>query len=456
MNVSRKEQIERIERFRSLWDRLLSLYLTREKFEDVSAAKENDFLALQGTIMQELAALAEFEEGRFALVDEVTSVVNEAISLRHLRDHSDFQLKRRKERGKQVAQLIANFKSFVAERDAAAERKEKELEAKIARPFWDPEKGKFKVLLGRVLVSPSHFFSALRVAGEAQKANSFLLTVLALLSVSFVIGATILNATVVRAISYNFTLETGILTSDASTGAKIVIWLVVVVGVTIVSLAAALVAAILAHLLGVLMHVGFKITGGLGNVYASHKVVAFGLAPLLLLIIPLVVDCAASGGMPSVVSLVLAAVAIVYAAVLHIIGFNKVHGASVAAGIVGWMIGIILFTVFVLGSLWIWHSVTDTLPPSSGKYVYVTAKGVPARRGNQVIRDAFAKGEILEFVEENGEDYVVQREKDDVKIKKSDAELRRGSVLALPGFLVENSLARAEVFIDRLSRKIQK
>jgi hypothetical protein len=58
-------------------------------------------------------------------------------------------------------------------------------------------------------------------------------------------------------------------------------------------------------------------------------------------------------------------------------------------------------------------------------------------------------------VEEQEDFYVVQHGKSDVRIRKGDAELREGSLLSLPSFLVEHSLARAEVLVDRLSRKIK-
>ena len=199
MKSSQQEEVAKVERFASLWDRLLNLYLNREEFEEITAARESEFLALQASIMQELAVVAELEEGRLGLVEEVTSVINEAISFRHLKNQSEFQIRRRKERGKQVADLIANVKRFVAEVDSAARRKEKELLARLARPFLNPEKGRFAVILGRIVAKPSRFFSAIRVAGEAHKANSFLLALLLLLSAGCVITITAFNAPAARA-----------------------------------------------------------------------------------------------------------------------------------------------------------------------------------------------------------------------------------------------------------------
>lgn len=456
MKVSREKQVARVEHFASIWDRLLNLYLNREAFEDISAAKENEFLALQGSIMQELAAVAELEEGRFALVGEVTSVINESVSIRHLKDQSEFQIRRRKERGRQVAERIANLKSFIAERDSTAIRKEKEFEARRARPFWDPEKRKFAAILGRTLATPAHFFSGIRPTGQARKANSFLLSLLSLVSAGCFIIVTAFNSQVARGISYSFALESGILTSDVGAGSKIIIWLLVCVGVTIVSLAGAIAAAILVQVLAILMHAGFKIAGGAGDSAASHKVVAFGLAPvLLLLFLPVVAHFVQKGVLPSFLLAVLPAATLCYIAFLHVIGFSKVHTAPVTAGIAGWLIGAALFVVFVFASLFIWHASIERLPPSSGKYVYVSGKKVSMLRRNQSAL-TLHKGKILKFLGENESFYNVRCEKDEGRIKKSDVQLRKGSVWSLPGFLVESSLAQAESLIDKLSRKVRK
>jgi len=456
VKASQEEDVAKVERFASLWDRLLNLYLNREEFEEVTAARESEFLALQGSIMQELAAVAELEEGRLALVEEVTSVINEAISFRHLKNQSEFQIRRRKERGKQVAGLIANVRRFVAEMDSAARRKEKELETRLARPFLDPEKGRFAVILGRIVSHPSRFFSAIRVAGEAHKANSFLLALLFLLSTGCVITVTAFNASVARDISYNLALESGILTSAESTAAKAVVWLLVAVGVTIVSLAAAIAAAILAHLLAILMHVGFKIVGGRNDTIASHKVVVFGLAPLLLLVIlPVVAHFAQKGAVPSLTLLVLPAATVCYIAFLHVIGFSKVHHPSVMAGVGGWLIGAFLFVAAVFVGMLIWHASVNGLPPSSGTYVYVTAKETRMVGQNQGIHTLY-KGEILELLGEKGTFYNIRHGKDEGRIKKSDSQLRQGSIWSLPKFLLESSATRAEILIHRLTRKIGK
>jgi len=456
VKVSREKQVARVEHFASLWERLLNLYLNKETFEDIGAAKEKEFLDLQGSIMEELAVVAELEEGRFALVGEVTSVINESVSIRQLKDQSEFQVRRRKERGRQVAERITNLRRFVAERDSTAIRKEKELETRRARPFWDPEKEKFVAILGRIVATPAHFFSGVRPTGQARKANSFLLSLLSFVSAGCFITVTAFNARVARAISYNFALESGILTSDIGAGAKIITWLLVGVGVTVVSLAGAIAAAILAQVLAILMHVGFKIARGAGDSAASHKVVAFGLAPvLLLLFLPVVAHFAKMGVLPSFLLAVLPAAALCYIAFLHVIGFSKVHNAPAAAGVAGWLIGAVLFVVFVFASLFIWHASVKSLPPSSGEYVYVTGKKASMLRRNQSAL-TLPKGKILKFLGENENFYNVRCDKDEGKIKKSDAQLKKASAWSLPRFLVESSLAQAESLFDKLSRKARK
>jgi len=456
MKPSRQEQVAKTEHFASLWERLFNLYLNEEEFEDISSTSENEFLALQASIMQELGAVAEFEEGRFALVDEVTSVINEAVSLHHLKSQSEFQVRRRKERGRQLAELIAKVKKFVAERDTAARKEERELEVRRSRPFWDPEKGKFRVVLGRIVASPVRFFSAIRVAGEVKKANTFLLTLLSVLMIGCVVTVVAFNAKTASAISYNFTLETGILTSKDTLVDKIVIGLFVVIGTVIVSLAAAIVAAIMAHLFAILAHVGFKIVGAKKDMVASHKVVAFGLAPFLLLIVlPCVAHLVKKASFPAFLLAVIPVAALFHAAVLHVIGVHKVHGISVVAGIVGWLVSIILFAAVVFGGLYTWHASVGAIPPSSGQYICVTAKETGMWKGKEQVR-TLHKGDILEFVGEKGKYYTVQSGKDKGMVRKRDTQLGRGSIVSLPGFLVKSSVARAELLIDRLSREIQK
>jgi len=456
MRWSKQEQLARVERFASLWERLFNLYLNEEQFEDISPARENDFLSLQGSIMQELAVVTELEEGRLALVDEVSSVINEAVSVHQLKTQSDFQVRRRKERGRQVADLIANVKKFVAERDAETRKQEKERDVRLSRPFWDPEKGRFGTILVRVVSSPVRFFSAIRVAGEAKKANAFLLTLLSILMIGCVVTLVAFNTRTARAISYNAAVESGILTSDASPGAKIVVWVIVAMGVVMVSLAAAIVAAILAHLLTLLMHVGFKLLGGKGDVVASHKVVAFGLTPLLLLmLLPFLGYLTREVALPPLVLAMLAGAVACYIAVLHVVGATRVHSTSLPGGILGWLVGVILFGAIALAGLWLWHYSAGQLPPSSGSYVYVTAKQARMLKENRVVR-TFSKGEVLTFLGETGDFYEVKSGKDEGRVKKSDARLREASVWSLPIFLTESSAARAEALIDRLSREIKK
>jgi len=455
MKPSRQQQVARVERFASLWERLVNLFLDKEEFDDVSTAKEEEFLSLQGSIMQELAAVAELEEGRFALIDEVTSVINEAVSIRHMKGQSEFQARRRKERGRQVAELIEKVKRFVADRDSAALRKEREVEVRLSRPFWDPEKGKFQVILGRIVGSPVRFFSAMRVAGETRKANSFLLTLLSILMLGCVVTIVAFNAATARAISYNFTLESGILTDDGTLAAKIIIWVFVLIGIVIVSLAGAIAAAILAQILTLLMHIGFKVAGAKADMVASHKVVVFGLTPLLLLILlPIVGYMVKRAEVSPLLPLMLPAVTLCCVAVLQVIGVAKVHSTSAAAGIIGWLIGFVLFAVVTLASLWVWHYSLDALPPTSGKYVFVTAMETHLHKGKQRDR-IFPKGEILTFIGEEGDFYKVRSGKEEGRIKKDDAQVREGSIWTLPVFLVESSGARAEVLIHRLSRKIE-
>ncbi len=456
MRPSREEQLARVDHLSALWESLVNLYLNEEDFEDIGEAKENEFLSLEASIMQELAAVAEFEEGRFALVDEVTSVVNEAVSLRQLKNQSDFQMRRRKERGRQVADLIGKLRKLLAERDTASRRQEKELEGRLSRPFWNPEKGKFTAVLGRIIASPVRFFSAIRVAGEAKKANTFLLTLLSVLMIGCIVTVVVFNAKTASAISYNFTVETGLLSNKETFVAKIVVWAFVVIGIMTVSLAAAIVAAILAHVFAVLAHVSFKIVGGKKDIVASHKVVAFGLAPLLLLVLlPLVAFLVSNAGLPSLLLAVVPIAALFYALVLHVIGVHKVHETGVAAGIVGSLISIILFSGFVFAGLYAWHASTNAIPPVSGKYVYVTAGETTVWAHGEQIR-TLHKGEIIRLVEEEEKYYNVRSGRSEGKIKKADAEVRRGSLLSLPVVLLESSVGRAEALIDRLSREIEK
>jgi hypothetical protein len=456
MKPSREKQVAAVEHFASLWEQFFNLYLNEEEFEDISSTKESEFLGLQASIMQESGAVVEYEEGRFSLADEVASVINEAVSLRHLKGQSDFQVRRRKERGRQVRDLIGKVKSFVAERDTTVRRQEREIDARLSRPFWDPEKGKFAVILGRIVVSPIRFFSAVRVAGESRKANTFLLTLLSLLMLGCVATLVAFNAKTASAISFNATVEMGILTSKDTAGATVVIWIFVLIGTVMVSLAGAIVAVILAHLFGILSHAGFKIVGGKKDMVASHKVVAFGLSPLLLLVLlPALGYLVKVWSFPAFLLAAIPILVLCYIAVLQVIGVHKVHGTSVGAGIAGCLIAFLLFAGILFLSLYVWHAAAGNLPPSSGQYVYVTAEQTAIWKGREQVR-SLKRGEVLEFVEEKDDYYLVRSGEDEGRLRKEDAQLREASIWSLPGFLVRSSVSRAEALVDRLSREIKK
>lgn len=455
MRPSQEKQVAAVEHFASLWERFLNLYLNEEEFEDISSAKETEFLGLEASMMRELGALVEYEEGRFALAEEVASVVNEAVSLRQLKSQSDFQVRRRKERGKQVRDLIGKVKRFVAEQDTSARKHEKEIEARLSRPFWDPEKGKFAVILGRIVSAPIRFFSALRVAGESHKANTFLLTLLAVLMLGCVATLVAFNAQTASAISYNAAVEMGLLTSRDTAGATVVIWIFVLIGTILVSLAGAIIAVLLAHLFAVLSHAGFKLVGGKKDMVASHKIVAFGLSPLLLLIIlPCLGYLVRVWGVPRLLLAFISVGALGYIAVLLVIGSHKVHGTSVAAGIAGCLLAFVLFAGVVFVGLYVWHAATSSAPPSSGQYVWVTVKETSMWVGDKKV--PVKKADTLQFVEESGEYYVVRSGEDQGRVAKKDSELREASVWSLPAVLVRSSVARAEALVERLSREIKK
>lgn len=455
MRPQQEKQVAAIEHFASLWERFLNLYLNEEEFEDISSTKEAEFLGLQSSMMQELGALVEYEEGRFALADEVASVVNEAVSLRQLRSQSDFQARRRKERGKQVRDLIDKVKRFVAERDTTARKHEKEVEARLSRPFWDPERGKFAVILGRVASAPIQFFSAVRVGGESHKANTFLLTLLSLLMLGCVATLVAFNAQTASAISFNAAVETGILTSKDTAGATVVTWIFVLIGTIMVSLAGAIIAVLLAHLFAVLSHAAFKLVGGKKDTVASHKIVAFGLSPLLLLItLPCLGYLVRVWGVPRFLLAAISIGALCYIALLLVIGASKVHGTSVVAGIAGSLLAFLLFAAVVFVGLYVWHAATGSVPPSSGQYVWVTAKETSMWVGDKKV--PVKKADTLQFVEESGDYYVVRSGKERGRVPKKDSELREASIWSLPGVLVKSSVARAEALVERLSREIKK
>ena len=455
MRPSQEKQVAAVEHFASLWDRFLNLYLNQEEFEDISSTKETEFLALQSSIMQDLGGLMEYEEGRFALADEVASVINEAASLRHLKTQSDFQVRRRKERGKQVRDLIGKVKRFVAEQDTTARKHEKEIEARLSRPFWDPEKGKFAVILGRVFSAPIPFFSAVRVAGESHKANRFLLTLLSVLMLGCVATLVAFNAQTASAISFNAAVEMGILTSRDAAGSTVVTWIFVLIGTIMVSLAGAIIAVLLAHLFAILSHAAFKLVGGKKDAVASHKIVAFGLSPLLLLItLPCLGYLVRAWGVPRFRLAAISTGALCYIAVLLVIGANKVHGTSVPAGIAGCLLAFVLFAAVVFAGVYVWHAATGSVPPSSGQYVWVTEKETSMWVGDKKV--PVKKADTFQFVEESGDYYVVRSGKERGRVAKKDSELREASIWSLPKVLVRSSVARAEALVERLSREIKK
>jgi hypothetical protein len=452
MKSSKQENVARIERFASLWERLNDLYLSREDFEEITPEKENAFLSVQGSIMIELGSVEELEEGRFALVDEVTSVIGEAVSLHQLKHQSEFQVRRRKERGQRVAELITNVKNFVVERDTASRKREHELEDKLSRPFYDPEKGRFWALLARIIGSPNRFFSSLRLAGEATKANSYLFSLLGLLMLACFVVLTAFNANTARTIGYNLTLELGILSSGDSFVAKVAVWAFVVFGLVVASLGTVIIAAILSHFFALLAHAGFKIGGGKGSMVATHKVVIFGLTPLLFLVlVPVFGYVFQNTSLATTAVIVLAGVVLIYVLVLHVIGFKKVHKGPVVGGILGWLFTAVLFSILILGGLYAWHASVDGLPPLSKKYVYVTAKETQLSPADRWI----PKGTILTYVEEKGNSYTVEFAGEKGDVKKADVKLRQESALSLPRFLVESSLMRGEALIDRLTRGVK-
>jgi len=338
-----------VENFIGLWNRYYTQYLEGIAPEDITGDKENELLKFQGTMVEQLVPVLEIDEHqRFDIHDKVMSVINEVISLDLYTKMSEFQIKRVKNNWQDAMDELEKFYRFCDTYDPKIDKVRKITEVKKKNPFWDPTSGGMRGALARLTVSPVTFFQGLKSGVLPEGMGRFVFLTFYIPTVIIMAIVFLVNFEKAKAIGNNILIEAGFLTEgEAGLFPGLMIAATVFVGLLLIALTITIVFLILHYVIQFFLHIGFKLTGGKEDFTETQKAVTYGAAPFIT------------------------AVTTPYAAILQIIGAAKVHRYPYFLAILGWIIGIALFTVAAFGVTASVFHFTGNLP--SGEYLYVTS-----------------------------------------------------------------------------------
>lgn len=370
MKDLRQQWLETVRDFIGLWDRFGTLYLDGFPPDEVTDEREDEFLAFEGTMVERLVRVVEFERDRFDLESQVMAVIHDAPSLRWLSRQSDFQQRRLRQRWAEAGESLTKLSNFCETYSPKFDKTTRLEEVRRINPFWNPAEGGFQATLMKLVSGPVTFFAGLRPSPQ-DKANWFLFKVLIVPTLIVFLALAIIHLKTVQQMAFNFGETSGILPDREGFAPKLIAHLFALLGVLILGLVTTAVLMLLALLHTGTLHAAFKLFGAKGDMRTTHRIVAYG-----------------SGAFVTIITAP-------YTLILEMIGAHKAHKVPPGLAPFAWIIGTALLVVIVLGVMFAAYYFTDQIP-QAGEYVEVTGIGAklykPISASSVIVGDSAETG----------------------------------------------------------------
>ncbi|MBN1919336.1 MAG: hypothetical protein JW889_15645 [Verrucomicrobia bacterium] len=346
MKDIREEWLGTVRDFIGLWDRFGMLYLDAIAPDEVTDAREDEFLEFQGAMVEQLVRVVEVERDRFDLHGLTMSVIHDAPSLRYLARQSEFQQRRLRQRWAEVGEVLLKLRSYCETYSPRSDKTSRLELVRRANPFWNPTEGSFQATLTKLVVGPVTFFSGLR-PGRDEKTNRFLFKVVVIPALIVFLVLAIIHRDTVEQMAFNFGETSGLYPDREDLVPKLMAYFFILLGIFLLGLVTSLVLMVLALLHAAMLHVAFKLFGGKANLTMTYKIVVYG-----------------SGALVAIITAP-------YLIVLQIIGANRVHRIAPVLAPFAWLIGTALLAGLVLAVMFGVYHFTGQIP-EPGQFVKVT------------------------------------------------------------------------------------
>jgi hypothetical protein len=439
----RQEWLEIVRDFIGLWDRFGMLYLDAVAPDEVTDAREDEFLEFQGAMVEQLVRVVEFERERFDIQGQVMSVINDAPSLRYLSRQSEFQQRRLRQRWAEAGEALVKLRNYCETYSAKLDKTSRLELVRRANPFWNPTEGSFQATLTKLVSGPSTFFAGLR-PGHEEKTNWFLFKALVIPTLIAFLALAIIHLGTVEKMSFNFGETSGLYPDREGFVPRLLAFVFILLGILIVTLITTVVLMLLAFLHVAMLHGAFKLFGGKADVRMTHKIVVYGAAACLAIVT-----------MP-------------YLIVLQVIGAHRVHRIPPGLAPFAWLIGTALLGAVVMAALFGVYHFTDQIP-KPGEFVQVTSmdaglyayepdsktvmrrvRGVPA--GSRLDYEGATELPIAQGVKATL--YRVKHKGDVLYLQQTDGKILEFRNKQIPAFLLEETWRRLKLVVERLSREL--
>ena len=441
MKDIREQWLETVRDFIGLWDRFGTLYLDGITADEVTDAREDEFLEFQGAMVEQLVRVVEIERDRFDVHGLVMSVIHDAPSLRYLSRQSEFQQRRLRQRWAETGEALVKLKNFCETYSAKLDKTSRLEAVRRLNPFWNPTEGSFQATLTKLAAGPVTFFAGLR-PGHEEKTNWFLLKVLIIPALIVFLALAIIHLGIVKQMSFNFGETSGLYPDREGWAPQLLAFLFILLGIVILGLVTTVVLMVLALLHVGTLHAALKLFGGKADMRMTHKIVAYGDAALVAIITA------------------------PYLIVLQIIGAHKVHKVAPGLAPFAWVLGAAFLAVVVLAVMFAVYHFTDQIPPT-GQLVEVTkidaklyayeAGGKTPLRPTQDIAagaplDYEGTAELPLGQGATASVYRVRYKGDKLYLPRTDGEIKEFRSSQIPVYMLELTWRKLMHVVDKLSR----
>ena len=436
-----KQMTELVGNFIGLWNRYYTLYLEGISQQDITSEKENEFLKFQGTMVEQLVKVLEFDpKPRFNVHDRVMTVIHDVVSLDLYIKMSEFQIKRTKQQWQDAMNELEKLYRFCDTYDPKIDKVKRITEVKRVNPFWDPTSGGMRSTLRRIAVAPVTFFQGLKPGYPPEGIGRFIFLTFFIPAVVLLVIIFIANFETVKIIGTNVCIEAKLLTEgESGLVPSLIRAAAVFMGLMVIALILSTILSLLLNVFSTFMHIGFKITGGKGNYQDTYKTVGYGIAPFITLIIA------------------------PYIVILQIIGASKTHRYPFPLAIIGWIIGVVLFTVIVFTVAGAALYFTDNVP-AAGEYAYVIEDDTDIMSSILIPKHTVNRGEWLPFIKEktarkegvSHDVYEIKYKDGEWLVEQDEVEIRTFSWTSMPMYIIDRagiSIHSARRFLNRIIEK---